>query len=178
MFRHKHRSSQSVLSIYPVKRGFAYVLFEAPLSPHDWGTREIKKDATGAAAAQAARELLERYRPDVLVLESLTDHRGGSRSLRIARIHKIVSRFARDAVSAEVVSVSRRDVRAAFSQFGALTKHDIAKVIAKNLDAFATRMPKERRAWGPEDRRMGIFDAASRALTFYYQREEGGEGSV
>ncbi len=150
----------------------------APLTPHDWGTREIKRDATGAASGQAARELLERYRPDVLVLENPTDHRGASRTLRVARIHKAVSRFAREATGTEVVSISRKDVRAAFAQFGALTKHDIAKVIAKNLDAFATRMPKERRAWRPEDRRMGMFDAASRALTFYYQREEGSGSAV
>jgi hypothetical protein len=97
--------------------------------------------------------------------------------MRVGRIQRAVSRFAAS-LGTEVVAVSRKDVRAAFAQFGALTKHDIAKVIAKNLDAFATRMPQERQAWGREDRRMGMFDAASRALTFYYQREKGGEQAV
>jgi len=31
-----------VLSIYPNTRGFAFVLFEGPLSPFDWGVKEVR----------------------------------------------------------------------------------------------------------------------------------------
>ena len=36
-----------VLAIRPTPRGFAYALFEAPLSPVDWGMSEVTKHKNG-----------------------------------------------------------------------------------------------------------------------------------
>jgi hypothetical protein len=38
---HEHPQAL-VLSIYPFSRGFAFVLFEGPENPLDWGVKEIK----------------------------------------------------------------------------------------------------------------------------------------
>jgi hypothetical protein len=174
MFTRNQGNQPTVLSVYPCHRGFAFVLFEAPLSPHDWGLKEIKQDVTGANTAVAVKELVERYRPDVLVLDDPGDHRGSARRLKLLRINKALARFV-GTLGTGVAIVSRRKVRSAFAQFGATNKHDIALAIGKHLDAFATRLPRKRVVWAAEDRRMGIFDAASRALAYYYQLQMEGD---
>lgn len=168
---HKHKkNNHRVLSIYPTLRGYAFILFDSALSPHDWGTKEIKKDIACARTIESIKLLIARYRPDVLVLEDVADHRT-KRSVRLKRIHKAIARVTED-LSIEIAVVSRKNVRATFAQFGAITKHDIAKVIASKIEAFAASMPRVRKAWLAEDRRMGLFDAASRALTYYYTVEQ------
>ena len=159
-----------VLSIYPTTRGCAFALFDSPLSPHDWGTKSSKQDVGSAKCIEGIKEMLTRFRPGVLVLEDMSE-RQTKRSLRVARILKAVTSTARD-LCIEIALVRRKDVRAVFAQFGATNKHDIAKVIAGRMVEFAPRVPKARKAWEAEDQRMGVFDAASRALTYYYRLED------
>lgn len=166
---HKDKQRYRVLSIYPAVRGFAFVLFDSPKRLADWGNREIKKDVTGAKTVDAITELMRRVRPEIVVIDNL-DERRSTQAARLKRIYKALQKPVVD-VGADVAVVSRRNVRLAFAQFGALTKHDIANVIAQRLEALSTRMPRPRKPWAGEDYRMAIFDAASRALT-YYQMED------
>ena len=167
----KHRKNYPcVLSVYPTIRGYSYVLFTAPYSLQDWGSRHIKKDVGSAKSIESVNDMLARYRPDVLVLED-TAERGTKRTLRVKRIAKALGPTAAN-LSIEVAYVSRKSVRSAFAFFGAVSKQDIARVIAEKMDALALRMPKERSAWQAQDPRMALFDAASRGLTYYYQLEE------
>ena len=129
----------------------------------------MKKDVGSARCIESIKELLERFRPDVLVLEA-AGTRESKRSLRVKRIRSAVAPFARK-LGTEIAVVSYRNVRAAFAPHGALNKQDIAEVIARKLDAFAPRIPKARGIWQAEDPRMALFDAASRALTYYYRLE-------
>jgi hypothetical protein len=163
----QRRDSPSVLAIYPTSRGYAFVLFESPLTPHDWGTKDIKQDAGCALSITSIKEMLLRYRPDVLVVEDAYEH-GTKRSFRMSRIHRAITDFAH-AHSIDVAIIKRSEVRAAFATMGAITKYDIAKCIASKIDAFAGLAPRARKAWETEDRRMALFDAASRALTYYYK---------
>lgn len=169
----KHKKNRSVLSVYPTPRGYAFVLWDSPLTPHDWGTKDFKKDVGSARCVESIRELLDEYRPDAFVVED-TSERQTKRSLRVKRILKAVGPTARR-LSIEVVPVTRKDVRSAFAQFGAVTKQDIANVIARKIEAFAARIPRPRKTWQAQDPRMGVFDAASRALTYYYKGESGAD---
>lgn len=167
MFRNREgRSAGRVLSIYPVSRGFGYALFDAPLSPEDWGVRHVVYDETCAQIITAIKDLLFRYRPDVLVIDDIADHHvsGGARR---ARIYRAISRSA-DSIGIEVAVVSRRQIKRAFAPHGAITKQEIAELISRKLDAFSSKLPKARKIWQSEPRGMALFDAASRALTYYY----------
>jgi hypothetical protein len=75
-----------------------------------------------------------------------------------------------------VCAFSRDSVRAAFAYLGSPTKHAIAEVIAKHIPAFEPYLPPERKRWMEEDARMGIFDAAALALTFFESAR--GAGSI
>jgi len=63
-------------------------------------------------------------------------------------------------------------VRRQFSYLGSVTKHSIALAIAKRIPAFERFLPRPRKPWQSEDARMGIFDAAALALTFFKQTAE------
>ena len=169
MQKHK-KNFPRVLSIYPSTRGYAFVLFDSPLSPADWGNREIKKDVGSAKCIESIKEMLLRFRPDVLVLEDATE-RETQRTLRIKRITKALQPATAE-LSIDIAVVSRQNVRAAFAFFGAVSKQEIAHVIAEKMEAFAPRMPRARKAWQAQDPRMALFDAASRGLTYYYRLEE------
>jgi hypothetical protein len=56
-------------------------------------------------------------------------------------------------------------VRQLFGELGAVNKYRMACVIADRFPELASRLPPERKPWMAEDARMGIFDAASFALT-------------
>lgn len=169
MLKHK-KDFPRVLSIYPTTRGYSYVLFSSPLSPHDWGNKDIKKDVGSAKCIESIKEMLTRFRPDVLVVEDIHE-RETKRTIRLKRICKAIKPAAAD-LSIDIAVVSRRNVRAAFAFFGATNKLEIASVIAEKIEAFAPRMPKARRSWEGQDPRMALFDAASRGLTYYYRLEE------
>ena len=62
-----------VLSIYPFSRGFAFVFFEGPESPFDWGVKEIKEKHKNTKTLDEIKKLIDRYRPEVLVIEDTSD---------------------------------------------------------------------------------------------------------
>ncbi|MDB5870687.1 MAG: hypothetical protein JWQ07_129 [Ramlibacter sp.] len=167
---HKNKHHHLVLSIYPAVRGFAFVLFDSPKKIIDWGKREIGKDVIGAKAVDAITELLRRNRPDIVVIDDVEERRSVP-AMRLKRIYRALQRPIAD-VGAEIAVVSRRNVRLAFAQFGALTKQDIANVIAERIEALSTRVPRPRKPWTGEDYRMGVFDAASRALAYYHMEDQ------
>lgn len=162
-----NRTEVRVLSVFPTTKGFSYALFESPLAPEDWGTREIRQDQVCHKTIAAISELLIRFRPDVLVIDDIKDCHLSAAGRR-KRIHKAIT-YQADAINIEVAIVSRKDIRRAFAIHGALNKHDIASIIASKMGILTDRAPKrERKAWESESRRMALFDAVSRALTYYY----------
>jgi len=161
-----HENSQNfVLAIYPFSRGFAFVLFEGPESPFDWGVREIKEKHKNTKTVDAIKKLIDRYRPEVLVIED-TNSRASRRTSRIRKLYRMLAHLA----IAEYVDVRRcprEEVTKYFASVGARTKYEIAKAISMQIPAFTHRMPVFRRPWMSEDPRQSLFDAAALGLTYY-----------
>jgi len=157
-----------VLSIYPFSRGFAFVLFEGPESPFDWGVKEIKEKHKNTKTLDEIKKLIDRYRPEALVIED-TAGRGARRHRRIQKLYRMLAHFA----AAEYVDLhccSRVEVKACFASVGATTKYEIAKAVATQIPAFAHRIPRLRRAWMSEDPRQSLFDAAALGITYFARR--------
>lgn len=162
------------LAFYPTTRGFAFVLFQGPERPLDWGMKEIRgADKNGRTLAEV-RKLLRRHCPATLVIEE-TGTKTSRRSMRIRTLYKSIVRLAH-AEGIDVVRYTNDDVRASFASSGAQTKYAIAQVIAANIPAFAPRLPRVRKIWMSEDARQSLFDAAALGLTHFACREKG-EGS-
>ena len=153
-----------VLAVAPFVSGIAYVLFNGPWLPIDWGIKWIRSDKNKKGSEKVAG-LIRRYQPDILVFE---DHSGpGSR--RAKRIETLLDDM-REITKREKIEprgYSRGQIRDVFSAHGAITKYDIAKAIAEQYPDFAPKLPGPRKIWLPEHPNMSIFDAASLALTYF-----------
>lgn len=154
-----------VLSIYPTSRGYAFVLFEGPQSPYDWGVKDIRKKGKNEATLKGVRALIERYRPDHLIIEDYTE-KGSRRSSRIRRLYRMVTHLV-ESEFIEVSRISRDAIRACFASVGARKKYDIAQAIARQIPALAHRLPRLRKIWMSEDPRQSLFDAAALGIVFY-----------
>jgi len=154
-----------VLSLYPTTRGFAYVLFEGPLSPIDWGVKEIPGPNKNARCMERIGNLIETHQPNAVVIEDCSVA-SSRRSVRIRRLYRsIEARAAQQKI--DTYRYSRDQIRATFGKLGATTKDEIAEVIAKRIPAFEHRRPPIRRPWMSEDSRMGLFDATALAFAFF-----------
>jgi len=156
-----------VLSIYATSRGFAFVLFEGPESPFDWGVREIGNPSRNGKCLGAIAEIVDRYQPGHIVIEDTADPYS-RRSPRIRFLYQsIVSLAERNCI--DVIRVTKEQVRGTFATVSAKTKYEIAQAIAMRIPAFASRMPPVRRPWMSQDSRQSLFDAVAIALAYYSQ---------
>lgn len=154
-----------VLSIYPTSKGYAFVLFEGAQTPYDWGVKDIRKKEKNEATLEGVKIIIERYRPDYLIIEDYTE-KGSRRSSRIRRLYRTITHYA-ESECIEVNRISQKTIRACFASVGAKRKYDIAQAIAHHIPAFAHRLPPLRKIWMSEDPRQSLFDAAALGLTFY-----------
>src|SRR6266404_1612916 len=157
-----------VLAIYPVSRGFGFVVFEGPRNLIDWGMKSTRHN-TNARCLDLVKHLTSRYAPDAVITERISD--SGSRRGR--RVNHLVKRIAKLGTRAQikVESVSRSQVRTWFGQGEATTKQQMAIAIAKQFPELYYSLPKPRKCYMSEDARMSIFEAAALALLFYSGNE-------
>lgn len=153
------------LAIHPSTRGFGWVAFEGPFSPYDWGTVSIRGADKNERCLRKVERLLQRLTPETLVLEAFEKQN----SLRRSRVTKLG--FAIVALAAaqgtDVTIYSFSEVRACFAHMGARTRWDIAAILARQFGAFNRMLPRKRKAWEQEQRRMPLFNAAALAVASY-----------
>lgn len=157
-----------VLSVYPTSHGFAFVLFEGPEAPFDWGVKEIRDKQKNAKTLDEVKTLIERYHPETLVIEN-TATRQVRRAPRIKRLYCMLRHLA-TVEQLDVQRIARAEIRGCFASVGAVTKYEIAKAIATQIPAFAHRLPRVRRLWMSEDPRQSLFDAAALGLAYYARK--------
>jgi len=161
----KRGRDEVVLSIYPTKHGLAYTLFEAPLTPIDWGLKRIEGKNKNARSLAVVEKLCEALKPDTIVIEdSVTAP--SRRQERIRRLLDLIAAYA-ETENLTLVRYSRRKVRTTFRHAGAITRYEIAQAIASYIPALANRMPPIPKLWQGEDHRLALFDAAALALTHF-----------
>ena len=69
--------------------------------------------------------------------------------------------------SIDLARVSRKDIHRCYATIGALTWQDIAEAVGHQLEPLRALVPKRRKAWESESRRMAIFSAAAVAMTYW-----------
>lgn len=158
-------TDEVVLAVVPTSRGIAYAAFEAPLSPIDWGLKLIKDKDKNARSLEVVAKLCTALRPDTLVIEDMTAP-DCKRSDRVRRLYALIATLAQTD-NRLLAQYSRVKVKSTFREAGAITRFEIAQAIATYVPAFAYRLPKVRKLWQSEDRRLALFDAAALALTHF-----------
>jgi hypothetical protein len=167
----KRRRYNLALAIFLTGHGFAFTLFEGFLAPLDWGIVRRDGPEKNRLCHKAISALLQRYHPDVLVLQD-TSWTGTRRPHRITALNAAVFKLAED-FGVSVCAFSGDQVRAAFSDVQPLTRHAMAQAIVRHIPAFEALLPAPRKWWNSEDPRMGLFDAAALALTFFRSLQNG-----
>lgn len=151
-------------ALHATSRGFGYVAFEGPFTPHDWGIVTARGDKN-AICLRKLDQMLDQFMPEALLLEAF-GKRSSFRSDRITRLYQAIASMAVSrGINVQVYSFN--DVKACFASVGARTRQEIAEAVARHIDAFGHRMPKARKPWQSEDRRMALFSAAALVLTHY-----------
>ena len=141
-------------------RGFGWAVFEGYAAPIDWGITFARGDRDEACWHHLAT-LLDRYRPEVLVLERPRRTLGWT-----ARLSARASSLA-EGRGIEVLQYSHTAICDALGADRGSSRHEVAVKVTEHLKAFQYRLPRKRRPWDSADRRMGLFMAAAAVLTHY-----------
>ncbi len=157
-----------IFSLDPTTKGFGYVVFELPFRLVEWGLARIAGEKYAGAVSRFER-LLDRFRPDAVVLEDATAP-GARRDPRVRRLIDTLVRVARDR-GVRVSTVARKTMLEHFTPDGErATKHSVARRLAEFFPELAPQLPPPRKPWQSQDERMAIFDALAFAVTYSNSR--------
>lgn len=158
--------TKRVLAIDPTSRGLGFTVLEGPDRLIDWGVKQARVRKNSASLKLVAG-LIERYRPDSLLVEDVA----ARSSRRCQRVRELIASIGQVATEMRVAihRLSRHGVRLAFAESCSFpaTKHAIATAIAGRFPELTPRLPSPRKAWMSEDERMAIFDGVAFALAWY-----------
>lgn len=157
--------SNVVLAIYPHGKGIAYACMSTPKKVIESG-QYFFHPICNRRCRSRAQYVLDHFQPDIVVLEDSESNI----SFKRARIIKLLQHVKQDAekLNLRVVQYKREQIRDVFSEFGAITKNEIATKIAEWLPEYTDRVPKVRDIGGSESHTMWEFDAISLAYTHFY----------
>ena len=153
-----------MLAVHPTSRGFGWVLFEGPLVPVDWGVASAK----GKRSAQGMvrfKQLIDQYRPSVLVLEKY-DEDDSNCGERIRTIAQTMRGFA-NSHDMDTPIYGREEVRVAVTGNPRASRYTVARAVAERLPILRHRLPVPRKLWQSDDRQQCLFDAAALGITHY-----------
>lgn len=159
------RTPERILALHPVTGGVAYVAFDAPLVPHRWGVAEVRGRRKNAKSLAAAAKLIDQLQPNVVVLAN----RNGSHDRtipRVRRLHRLIVNYV-EGQAIEVRCFDKSDIHDCFRDVGAVTRYEIAQSIAARIDVLKYRLPPVPTPWRSQTERLGLFDAAALAMTYY-----------
>lgn len=137
-----------VLALEIAYRGFSFAVLEGSERLIDWGVKAFVGDTSVFLAKLS--QVIDRYRPDVLVLEEPAGSRKGSR----AKEHM---------AWAEQLAVERV-LRVVAIPRCAVTKDDRATETARLFPELAPKLPPRRKRWESESRGIAQFVAVDRGL--------------
>lgn len=156
----------TVAGIYPHAKGFGYAIFRGREISIIHGNAFVSP-VNNKRTLGRIRHILEKNKPDVIVLrdESAKKFRG---SQRTAELLQDIRRLAQD-LDIQVFDFSRKNIRAAFEQYGVSTKNGIATKICEWIPILSDRLPPKRKNKGEGQYfQQGLFDAISLVHTFVH----------
>jgi hypothetical protein len=158
------QKSGLVLAVYPVSRGFGWVLFEGPLAPVNWGIASVKRNKSAWCMTRFGK-LIDLYRPKAILLEVNNSPEAGPRN-RVAALAQDMRGFAANR-DIDVHVYSRAEVATALLSNEHVSRGDVVEVVAELLPILRDRLPSPRRPWQSEDGRRCLFDAAALGIAHY-----------
>ncbi|MCC6816191.1 MAG: hypothetical protein IT267_07255 [Saprospiraceae bacterium] len=154
-----------VYAIYPNANGFSFVYMNGPRTLLDYGIVRMNP-ICNFQLLDKIKKSLDYFKPSIIIL--LDPYAKASRTgFRIRKLISNLTTYAQQE-KLQTASVSRDQIREVFENFGVITKFEVSQWLLTEFKQLETRRPKERKLWTSEDRNMGVFDALSLALAWYY----------
>lgn len=157
--------SKIALAIYPNAQGFGFVYMNGPRMLLDYGIVRINP-ICNFRILDKIKKSLDYFKPSVVVLLN-PDATSSRTGFRIRKLISKITDFA-NIENLQVAHISRDQIRDVFENFGVITKFEISQWLLTEFKELETRRPKERKLWTSEDRNMGVFDALSLTLTWFW----------
>lgn len=154
-----------VLAVHPTSHGFGWILFEGPLAPVTWSIASARGAHRDQRCVKRFKELLDRYQPYALILESYSA-RDSRRRDRIRNLAQIMRGLATSR-DMDVLVYGREEIGAALTGDAGATRHAIAQAVAVRMPFLEPALPKPRKLWDSEHWRQPLFDAAALGITHY-----------
>lgn len=153
------------MALFPNGIGFGYAIMKDAITVETAQVIAVKpRPVTNTKTIERIREKIAYFEPETIVIESPDS---ASKSKRIAKLLKSIKALA-DKRNMNVYTYTRADIRFVFSNFKAHTKHEIAKIIAKEVPYMKDRTLEKRRCFEGEAFITGAFDAISLGITHFY----------
>src|SRR4051812_23480534 len=153
-----------IFALDPTTKGFGYAILETPFHLVDWGLAHVSGEKETGAVSRF-EELLDQYRPDIVILEDSTAL--GSR--RRPRVQKLLAKL-QDTARERGIAVHLVPRLAVIECFSSpekrATKYSITKHLAETFPELAAKVPARRKVWQSEDERIATFDALGLAVTY------------
>jgi len=153
------------LAIHPTSRGFGWIVFEGPFSPHDWGLALARGGDKNTKCLRQIEKLFSRFEPETVVLEAF-GRRRSARADRIERLGRAIVALAKER-GIEIAVYTRGEIKTCFASVGAVSRQEIAEAVSRHVPALHHRLPKPRRPWQSDHPRMALFCAAALVLTHH-----------
>jgi len=138
--------------------GFA--VFEESIHLLDWGKRGMSADACSAVISQ----LVRKYGVSFVVIRGV--NRGERRDTARVRSGLRAVRTVARRHAVPVVVLSEKKLRKFFSEYDSYTRYGIALFLTIIFPDLASILPRPRKCFEFENRRMSIFDAVALAVAF------------
>jgi Holliday junction resolvasome RuvABC endonuclease subunit len=163
----KSTSKIRILAIAPTARGFGYSVMEGQVML-ECGHKELRGNKNYKSVSKIEK-LMKQFLPNVVVLQDL-NAKGSRRAPRIKKLHRKIVGLA-ESHKCMVKLFSGNQLRDALLGDVKGTKHEMAQLLAQRFPAeLALKIPRKRRAWENEDRRMDMFDAVGLAVVFWARK--------
>jgi len=153
------------IGVHPMARGFGWIVCDGPLKVVDAGVYVAFGPTKNERCVAALDRLISRFAPVQLVLERFNP----DRSPRSRRVHELCLQMASLAASRGLgfAAPEREAVQRIFGHAGARTREEVAAVVARHFPSLRPRLPRRRKRWESEDKRIAIFSAAAAVLTSF-----------
>lgn len=157
------RAIERVLALELCNGECAFAVLENTERLIEWGSRGLGSDVS--AFLDRLSKLVERYRPDVLVVE---DAGGSRKGERVRECLVWAEQWAVDH-DLRVRPVEREAFLRYLQRISVGTKYEVAQSLTALFPELSSLLPKKRRAWESESKRLSLFVAIARGL-WYYER--------
>lgn len=151
-----------IVSLDIRSKTMAHAVFDGPLQLLDFG---VSGSTQPGFQVSRVEKLMRKFQPELIVLRKVPAGSKRDNPSVQAAIKSIRSQARRLAVP--VASTEKRFIDQTFRQHCKPTKYQVALLLSAGFTALQWYMPRKRKIWMPEDRRMQYFDAAALGLAYF-----------